>query len=169
MPRVRDSSGNSIAGVVAAARGKAATGEAGAAASAAATAMEAAAAAGTLAAAVDAAERKAGEAVAAAEARCLALTEMVDSLVADKVGWEEERAAAAAEAMRLRARAHGLEEAVVDRGAGDECDGGAGDRKQALLVEELRKLLRERTRELEVKSVAMERLGKRRVGWAGPG
>lgn len=147
------SSSNSGGGVVAATGGKAAVGRADAAA------------------AMEAAERKAGEAVAAAEARCLALTEMVDSLVAEKVGWEEERTSAAAEAMRLRARARGLEEAVADRGAGDGEDGGvgAGDRTQALLVEELRKLLRERTRELEVKSVAMERLGERRNGWDGMG
>lgn len=152
------------AGVVAAIGGKAAAaaGEAGTAAMA--TATEAAAAPMSLAAAVDAAEREAGEAVAAAEARCLALTEMVDSLVAEKVGWEEERSSAAAEAMRLRARARGLEEAVADYGAGgDVDDGGDGDQKQAPLVGELRKLLRKRTRELEVKSVAMERLGERRV------
>ena len=152
------------AGVVAAIGGKAAAaaGEAGTAAMA--TATEAAAAPMSLAAAVDAAEREAGEAVAAAEARCLALTEMVDSLVAEKVGWEEERSSAAAEAMRLRARARGLEEAVADCGAGGDIDdGGDGDQKQAPLVGELRKLLRERTRELEVKSVAMERLGERRV------
>eukprot|EP00903_Cladosiphon_okamuranus_P014723 g13643.t1 len=142
--------------------GEATTGEAGAAASAAAaaagTAIEAPGAAETLAAVVEAAERKAGEAVAAADARCLALTEMVDSLVADKVAWEEERAAAAMETMRLRARVRGLEEVAVDWGAGDEYDGGEGDRKQTVLVEELRKLLRERTREVEVKIVAMERL-----------
>eukprot|EP00752_Nemacystus_decipiens_P010849 g9647.t1 len=137
----------SAAGVVAATGGKT-------------TATDAAAAAGTLAAAVDAAERRAGEAVAAAEARCLALTEMVDSLVAEKVGWEEERASAAAEAMRLRARARGLEEAVADRGGagGEDGGGGGGARNQTLLVGELRKLVRERTRELEVKDVAMERL-----------
>ncbi|CAN0472868.1 unnamed protein product, partial [Ectocarpus sp. 8 AP-2014] len=99
----------------------------------------------TLAAAVEAAERKA----AAAETRSLALAEMVDGLVADKVGWEEERAARAAEALRLRALVRGLEEAAAV--AGEE-DGG---RKQ---VEGLRELLRERTRELEAKSVAMERL-----------
>ena len=128
-----------------------------------------ASAAGTvvaLAAAVEEGERKAREAVAAAEARCLALTEMVDSLVAEKVAWEEERTAGAAEAMRLRALVRGLEEAVIDRGVGDEADGndsGRADGRAQPLVEELRKLLRERTRELEVKSVAMERLGKSRV------
>lgn len=167
--------GASGAGVVAATGGKAAGGGAGAgadaagAAAAASAAMEAAVAAGALASAVDAAERKAGESVAAAEARCLALAEMVDSLVAEKVGWEEERASAAAEAMRLRARVRGLEEAVANRGAGGGEDGVAGDRKQALLVEGLRKLLRERTRELEVKSVGTERLGERRMGWDGMG
>ncbi|CAN0558199.1 unnamed protein product, partial [Ectocarpus sp. 12 AP-2014] len=100
-----------------------------------------------LAAAVEAAERKA----AAAEARSLALAEMVDGLVAGKVGWEEERAARAAEALRLRALVRGLEEAAAL--AGEE----GGGRKQ---VEALRELLRERTRELEAKSVAMERLGE---------
>ncbi|CAM9716415.1 unnamed protein product [Ectocarpus sp. 4 AP-2014] len=98
-----------------------------------------------LAAAVKAAERKA----AAAEARSLAFAEMVDGLVAGKVGWEEERAARAAEALRLRALVRGLEEAAAL--AGEE----GGGRKQ---VEGLRELLRERTRELEAKSVAMERL-----------
>lgn len=131
----------------------------------AAAAMEAVAAAGTLSAAVEAAERKAGAAVVAAEARCFALTEMVDSLVAEKVKWEEEKASGAAEALRLRALVRGLEEAAVARGVGDEGDGGgAGGNTQALLVVKgLRKLLRERTRELEVKSVEMERLGERRL------
>ncbi|CAM9900942.1 unnamed protein product [Ectocarpus sp. 6 AP-2014] len=101
-----------------------------------------------LAAAVEAAERKA----AAAEARSLALAEMVDGLVAGKVGWEEERAARAAEALRLRALVRGLEEAAAVAGEGDD------GRKQ---VEGLRELLRERTRELEAKSVAMERLAVR--------
>lgn len=127
-------------------------------------AMEAALAAGNLAAAVEEAEGKARSAIAAAEARSLALKEMVDSLVLDKVGWEEERAAGAAEALRLRARVRGLEEALVDREGdeGGERDGGvSGARKQESVVAGLRKLLRERTRELQVTSVATERLGER--------
>lgn len=130
-----------------------------------AAAMNAAVSAEILAAAVEDAERKAGAAVAAADSRSLALTEMVDSLVAEKVEWEEERASSAAEALRLRALVRGLEEAVANRGVGDQDDGGgAGGSKQALLaVKGLRKLLRERTRELEFKSLAMERLGERRL------
>lgn len=100
-----------------------------------------------LKAAVEVSEKKA----AAEEARSLALAEMVDGLVAAKVGWEEERAARAAEALRLRALVRGLEEAAAV--AGEE----GGGRKQ---VEGLRELLRERTRELEAKSVAMERFGE---------
>lgn len=115
--------------------------------------------AATLAAAVEAADRKAGAAIAATEARCLALAEMADSLVVEKVEWEEERASRAAEAMRLRARARGLEEAFIehDVGSKDKTEGGG---RQGVLVEGLRRLLRERTRELEVKAVAMETLGE---------
>ncbi|CAM9700671.1 unnamed protein product [Scytosiphon promiscuus] len=138
-------------------------GETRAAGRGAAPAMEAALAAGKSAAAVEEAESKARVAVAAAEARSLTLQEMVDSLVSEKVGWEEERASGAAEALRLRARVRGLEEALVDRGdaGGGERDGGAGgSRKLELVVVGVRKLLRERTRELEVKGVATDRLAE---------
>ena len=62
---------------------------------------------------------------------------------------------------RARLAVVGEDDELVAPDGGD--DGGDGDQKQAPLVGELRKLLRERTRELEVKSVAMERLGERRV------
>lgn len=124
---------------------------------AAATALEAALTAGNVAAAVEEAETNARAAVSAAEARSLALQEMVDSLVAEKVGWEEERAKDAAATLRLRARVRGLEEAIVDHAGGG---GGVSGKQELSLAGGLRKLLRERTRELEVTSVATERLGE---------
>lgn len=109
--------------------------------------------------AIEAEKSKADAAVAAAEAHSLALTEMTDSLVAEKVDWAEERAARNMEAMRLRARVRGLEEALLGRDARSGDEGGRGE-SQAALVEDLRRLLRERTRELEGKHVATERLGE---------
>lgn len=100
------------------------------------------------------------EVAAAAEARCVALTDMVNSLLAEKMGWQEERASNAADALRLRARVRGLEEAVVEYSGQGGDGGGASGGRHALLVDRLRELLRNRTLEAEKKTVGMERLGK---------
>ena len=118
------------------------------------------AAAETLATKLEASEAKARGDADAAEARCVALNDMVNSLLAEKMSWKEERAASAADALRLRARVSGLEEAVVECSGLDEDGGGADGGRNELLVGELRTLLRDRTRQLEVKTIGMERLGK---------
>lgn len=122
------------------------------------------------AAAAAAAEARADAAVAKAEARASALGEMVDSMVSEKVKWEEERAAYAAKALRLRARNRGLENALANSAGGatggeDESDAdgwrkGRGQGQSAAL----RELLRLRTGELEAKHGTVERLGKAQHG-----
>lgn len=113
-----------------------------------------------------AAARKAQALTAAAEARASALGEMVDGLVAEKVQWEEERAARSLEAMRLRARARGLEDALAGTAANHHGGGSDGDkaRKEQKRGDDklraLRELLRSRTRELEAEHGVTERLGK---------
>lgn len=106
-----------------------------------------------------AAEAKASTAVAAAEARSRALSEMVGNLVSEKVAWEEERAAHAAEAMRLRAHVRGLQESVATASSSSESGTRKNENGQGPSAA-LRELLRQRTRELEGKHSAMERLGK---------
>ena len=123
-------------------------------------AAAAAAAAEKLAEDFKASEAKARGDAAAAEARCVALADMVDSLLAEKMGWQEERASNAADALRLRARVRGLEEAFVECSGQVEDGSGAGGGRHELLVDRLRELLRDRTHEAEEKTVGMERLGK---------
>lgn len=122
--------------------------------------LEAAELAATEVAAAEVAAAK----VAAAESRTLALSEVIDSLMSDKMEWEEERASRAVEATRLRAQARGLEEANLDQVCGvlgvEGEDGAKGASRHEMLAEGLKGLLRGRTRELEVKSVGMERLGE---------
>lgn len=112
------------------------------------------------AAAIEAVETKASGAVAAAEARSLALEEMVDSLLSEKVEWEEEREARATEAMRLRARARGLEDTIVCRGMREGGGGRTTGPAHETIVQGLRKLLLERTRDVEEMHVSTERLGE---------
>lgn len=107
-----------------------------------------------LALAMEKAEAKASADIAAAEAHALALSEMTNCLLKEKVDWEEERSMRALEATRLRARVRGLEEAE-DNGKG----GGHGE-GQGVLVGRLRELLKERTQELEMRTVETERLGE---------
>ncbi|CAM9948815.1 unnamed protein product, partial [Sphacelaria rigidula] len=111
---------------------------------------------------ISAAEARADAAVLKAEAGTSALSEMVDGLVSEKVQWEEERCAHAAETIRLRARARGLEEALAGNGLvvteeGREWTVGRGESR----LEALRELLRVRTRDLEAERGVSERLGER--------
>lgn len=134
----------------------------------AAQARAAAVATATAAAAVariSAAEARADAAVLKAEAGTSALSEMVDGLVSEKVQWEEERCAHAAETIRLRARARGLEEALAGNGlvvTEEEREWTVGRGESRL--EALRELLRVRTRDLEAERGVSERLGERFCG-----